>query len=109
MVYAKEIFNDSLILPESWKPHGTDELGYGYPVEEQNVRHPDPSQLLTPDYFFREILTRMLDVDPPIAYGQHINAEITSQILDSQELLDSILGLTPQKTTGGDGGDSTAK
>lgn len=69
MVYAKEIFNDSLVQPESWKPVGTDELGYGYPVEEQNIRHPDPSQLLTPDYFYRELLARMLDIDPPVAYG----------------------------------------
>jgi len=51
----------------------------------------------------------MLDVDPPIAYGQHINAEITSQILDSQELLDSILGLTPQKSSGGDESGSAGK
>jgi dynein heavy chain len=43
----------------------------------------------------------MDDVDPPVAYGQHINAEITSQILDSSELLDSILGLTPQKASSG--------
>jgi dynein heavy chain len=39
----------------------------------------------------------MEDMDPPAAYGQHINAEITSQILDSNELLDSILSITPQK------------
>lgn len=46
----------------------------------------------------------MEDNDLPIAYGQHINAEITSQILDSNELLSSILGLTPQKSAGGAGG-----
>jgi dynein heavy chain len=34
MVYAKEIFNETLITPESWKPVGTEDLGYGYPVEE---------------------------------------------------------------------------
>jgi hypothetical protein len=45
----------------------------------------------------------MEDNDLPIAYGQHINAEITSQILDSNELLASILGLTPQKASGGGG------
>jgi len=108
MVYAKEIFNENLIAPESWKPTGTEELGYGYPVEELNIRHPDPSQLLIPEYFSREIGLRMLDVDPPIAYGQHINAEITSQIIDSQELLDSILSLTPQKSSGGDDSGSSA-
>ena len=41
----------------------------------------------------------MEDIDLPAAYGQHINAEITSQILDSNELLDSILTLTPQKVS----------
>lgn len=47
----------------------------------------------------------MEDHDPPLAYGQHINAEITSQILDSNELLECILSLTPQKVGGNDGGD----
>jgi len=58
-VYAREIFNDNLILPaEAWKPAGTEELGYGYPVEEQNIRHPDPHAFLSPDHFYREIVTR---------------------------------------------------
>ncbi len=39
----------------------------------------------------------MESIDQPAAYGQHVNAEITSQILDSNELLDSILSLQPQK------------
>lgn len=108
MVYAREIFNENLIQPESWKPVGTEDLGYGYPVEEQNIRHPDPSQLLTPDYFYKEIIAKLPDIDPPLAYGQYINAEITSQILDSQELLDSVLSLTPQKGGAGDGDGSTA-
>jgi len=34
-------------------------------------------------------------MDPPIAFGQHTNAEITSQIMDSNELLASILSLQP--------------
>jgi hypothetical protein len=37
----------------------------------------------------------MESIDQPVAYGQHINAEITSQILDSNELLESILSLQP--------------
>jgi len=63
---------------------------------------------LIPEYFYKSILEKLPDVDPPLAYGQYINAEITSQILDSQELLDSILSLTPQKGGGGDGGSSSA-
>ncbi len=39
----------------------------------------------------------MESIDQPAAYGQHVNAEITSQILDSNELLESILSLQPQK------------
>lgn len=106
-VYAKEIFNEALIAPERWRPYGTEDLTYVYPADEQNVKHPDPSQLFTPEYFYEEILQKMDDRDPPAAYGQHINAEITSQILDSGELLDSVLSLTPQKGgAGAEGEDS---
>lgn len=97
-VYAKEIFNDQLIAPERWKPYGTEELNYVYPADEQNVKHPDPSQLFGPDFFYEAIAGQMEDVDPPVAYGQHINAEIGSQITDSIDLLDSILTLTPSFT-----------
>lgn len=106
-VYAKEIFNDNLIAPERWRPYGTEDLNYFYPADEQNVKHPDPSQLFIPDFFYEEIVNKMEDIDPPLAYGQHINAEITSQILDSNDLLASILGLTPQKSGGGGAGAST--
>lgn len=40
--------------------------------------------------------------DPPEAYGQHANAEINSQQLDSLELLESIMSLQPA-VTGSDG------
>jgi len=43
----------------------------------------------------------MTALDPPIAYGQHTNAEITSQIMDSTELLYSILSLQPQVVSSG--------
>jgi dynein heavy chain len=33
--------------------------------------------------------------DLPAAFGQHTNAEITSQIMDTNELLYSILSLQP--------------
>jgi dynein heavy chain len=49
----------------------------------------------------------MDDLDPPQVYGQHINAEISSQITDSKDMLASILEITPQKGSGGgDGGSS---
>jgi dynein heavy chain len=95
--YAKEIFNDNLVLPERWKPYGTDDLNYSYPIDEAAFKpSQEPASIFTPDYFYKEISAKLEDIDPPLAYGQHINAEITSQIMDSRELLDSILSLTPQ-------------
>ena len=47
-------------------------------------------------------------MDPlPEAYGQHTNAEINSQTIDSLELLSAILSLQP--AVGGAGGDTEAK
>lgn len=33
-VYAKEIFSETLITAEKWRPIGTDDLTYGYPADE---------------------------------------------------------------------------
>jgi dynein heavy chain len=107
-VYAKEIFNEALVAPERWRPYGTDDLTYVYPADEAAGEHPDPSQLFTPAYFYEEIASKMDDADPPSAYGQHINAEIASQKLDSQELLDSVVLLTPQKSGGAAAGADVA-
>lgn len=61
--------------------------------------------MFTPGYFQTEILDKFESVDLPLAYGQHVNAEITSMILDTNELLQSILTLTPQDVgAGGEGG-----
>lgn len=94
-VYAKEIFNDNLIQPDRWKPPGTEEYNYGYPADEVNLKVQSLDDYLSPPYFYEEISTKMESIDQPVAYGQHINAEITSQILDSNELLESILSLQP--------------
>ena len=42
------------------------------------------------------------DDDPPLAFGQHINAAISSSIQETQVLLDSILSLQPRNISGGD-------
>jgi len=76
-VYAKEIFHDGLIAIDKWKPPGTDEFNYGYPFDEANVKQ-DPEELFVPRLFFEEILNKMETIDQPAAFGQHINAEITS-------------------------------
>ena len=79
-VYAKEIFNDNLIQPEKWKPPGTEELNYGYPADEVLVssKHPKPADVFLPSFFYDEVDTKMESIDQPAAYGQHVNAEITS-------------------------------
>jgi len=63
---------------ERWRPTGTEELNYGYPADEINMKQPNLEDFLTPQYFYEEILTKMDSIDQPVAYGQHINAEITS-------------------------------
>lgn len=99
--YAKEIFNEDLVLPEKWRPKGTEGLNYSYPADEANLKSADQASAFIPDYFLELIQGHMEKDDLPQAYGQHTNAEITSQILDSIELLDSILSLQPAKTSQG--------
>ena len=43
------------------------------------------------------------DDDRPQAFGQHINAAISSQIAATHNLLDSILSLQPKNVVVGDG------
>jgi hypothetical protein len=40
-VYAKEIFDESLVAIEKWRPIGTEEVNYQYPADEANNKHPD--------------------------------------------------------------------
>jgi len=77
-VYAKEIFCENLITAEKWKPPCTDELNYGYPADEVNIKNPNLAAVFTTQFFYEEILTKMDSIDQPAAFGQHINAEITS-------------------------------
>lgn len=62
-VYAKEIFNENLILAEKWKPPGTEELNYAYPADEANAKNTDQGSIFTPDFFYDEILNKMDAID----------------------------------------------
>lgn len=54
----------------------------------------------TPDYFHADISNLMHEgEDPPIAFGQHANAEINSQITETNELLDAVVALQPLKVS----------
>jgi len=101
-VYSSEIFNDELIAPERWRPGTEMDARYAYPADEVNVKQPsDQTLLFTPDWFLNEIQTNFPVDDMPEAYGQHTNAEINSQTIDSLELLEAILSLQPVSAAGG--------
>jgi hypothetical protein len=54
------------------------------------------SLLWTPETFKSEIQMNMEEGnDPPSCFGQHPNAEIQSQINDTNELLEAIVALQP--------------
>jgi len=67
-----------LLSSERWSPPGVGDLKYSYPIEEAQFKHPNPAEVLIPEYFNKLIWEDMEDNDLPLAYGQHINAEITS-------------------------------
>lgn len=45
---------------------------------------------------YREFVTLLPQIDHPEAFGQHPNADITSQIQETRVLLDTLLSLQPQ-------------
>jgi dynein heavy chain len=95
-VYAEEIFNEKLVIEQRWKPPGTDTLNYQYINEEEMKGQAGIGESpYTPQYFFEDIGKNMESIDSPSAFGQHVNAEITSQIMDANSLLSDILSLQP--------------
>lgn len=105
-VYAREIFDDLLTAIDKWRPIGTEEYNYVYPFDEAGTKHPNVAEIFTPAEFILNMDKQMTGLDPPVAFGQHNNAEITSQIMDSNDLLKSILSLQPAIASGGAGNNS---
>jgi len=92
-VYCKDVFCDELIAIERWRPVDTGEYNFQYPFDETNIK-PDQYQFMNPDYYATQITSDMHEgIDPPLAFGQHANAEIAAQIGETTELLDSIVQL----------------
>ena len=98
IVYAEEIFNERLITEQRWKPVGTDDLNYRY-IDEEEIKGQQNviGSPYDPQYFIEDISKNMEVNDHPKAFGQHVNAEITSQIMDANQLLGDILSLQPQQ------------
>jgi len=95
-VYCNEIFNEELIAIEKWRPGPDVDQRYTYPADEINLKSPaDQAAVFHPDWFNMAITEQFPNEDLPQAYGQHTNAEINSQTIDSEELLVAILSLQP--------------
>lgn len=52
---------------------------------------------------YREYVSMLPNIDHPEAFGQHPNADITSQIQETKMLFSTLLSLQPQVATGGTG------
>jgi dynein heavy chain len=95
-VYAKQYFNEKVITEDRYK------LGEPtYVVPEKEGWNPPQENKAMINYpmlmqFYLDKVKDFEDVDPPEAFGQHLNAQISSQITDSNILLDSIISLQPQ-------------
>lgn len=97
-VYANEFFNDS-IFAENPKPFRLAETSSSYvipiepPVKELG-KAADKSLGITPEFYQLKI-EEFPNIEQPEVFGQHVNAEISSQITDTMSLLDSIISLQP--------------
>ena len=54
---------------------------------------------------YKEYVSMLPNIDHPEAFGQHPNADITSQIQETRMMFDTLLGLQPQVSVAA-GGES---
>ena len=107
ITYSTECFSEKVLLDEKHKLVDFIDFDYSIPDEflagwKQPLDKPKGLTSLSAHAWFYETKIREYpDIDPPIAFGQHINAEISSQIQDSTMLLDGILSLQPRAVTSG--------
>ena len=52
-------------------------------------------------HIYREFVSLLPNIDPPELFGQHPNADITSQIQETRLLCYTLLSLAPQVSSGG--------
>merc|ERR1712070_1051481 len=77
-------------------------------VQQLNFRLSPLSEYYTPDdgplKSYKEYVNRLPQTEAPLVFGQHGNAEISSQITNSQTMLEAMVSL--QSSSGGAGGAS---
>lgn len=103
MVYAEECFNPKIIEELKYKLIENTQIYY----IPDDTNYKPPQENPNPAVFYIKFIKAFPPIDRPEAFGQHVNAQIASQITDTRELLDAILELTPQvSVAGGESMDS---
>eukprot|EP01017_Pseudomicrothorax_dubius_P013221 TRINITY_DN1573_c0_g1_i8.p1 TRINITY_DN1573_c0_g1~~TRINITY_DN1573_c0_g1_i8.p1 ORF type:complete len:621 (+),score=147.25 TRINITY_DN1573_c0_g1_i8:113-1975(+) len=100
MVYANQFFNEKVLTDEKYfltddptLPYFIpDDAGWKPPQDMLNNKAVNLTQA-----FYEMKIKELPSIDTPAAFGQHINAEISSQIADTNLLIDSIISLQPKK------------
>jgi len=105
-VYASEFFNERVITEENFNLADPNlEFQYIVPDDEGWKPPQDKGKELQfksqTAFFFETEIRKYPDIDPPGAFGQHINAVISSQIADTNTLIESILSLQPRESSQG--------
>lgn len=102
-VYATEYFNDKVLFEEKHKLADPNQPYY-IPEElstkdKKNMEKYNNSEVV---YYYQKIAEIFPKFEPPETFGQHINAEISSQIISSNALINSIISLSPKTSTKGE-------
>lgn len=99
-VYANSFFQDKIIFEEKYKL--VDNSMYYYIPEEFKPKESKNDKISTHVGFYRAKIEDYPGVERAEVFGQHINAEISSQIADTNALIDSIISLSPQTMKAGE-------
>ena len=97
MVYAEECFNTKIVDELKCKLIENSQI-YFIP---DDTNYKPPQENPNPAVFYTKFIKQFPTIDRPEAFGQHVNAQIASQITDTRELLDAILELSPQVSGSG--------
>ena len=98
MVYATDCFNPAVIDKTVKYKLVEDSQTYFIP-DDSNYK--PPPEVTNPGEFYVKFVKAFPSVDKPELFGQHVNAQIASQISDTKELLDSIMALSPKAVEAG--------
>jgi dynein heavy chain len=75
---------------------------YYYIPEEFKPKESKNDKISNHVLFYRSKIDDFPSVERAEVFGQHINAEISSQIADTNALIDSIISLSPQSVKAGE-------